>query len=223
MDDRPQEKADDKAAEQAPEAQLPPFVIEGARSGRSKCKTCRRAISKGALRLGILIEGPYGVGYLWNHLNCAARRQFDRVEEAYADEAWRHAKEPPEKVPTLDSLRNLVEEAEKKKKERKEIPHVELDPSGRAKCKHCGKPMEKGSLRVVLGRLIEFGNQVRTGPVAVHTACVALELDSEECGTEVEGFAAALRENSRGMTNDQIDQALSEIGDVGDVSGVDQP
>jgi hypothetical protein len=36
------------------EQQLPPYIIEGARSGRSRCKTCRRNISKGGLRLGIL-------------------------------------------------------------------------------------------------------------------------------------------------------------------------
>ena len=78
---------------------LPLYVIEGARSGRSRCKSCRRAISKGALRLGVLIEGPYGKGYLWHHLSCAARHRFDSVEEAYGLEAWKEAKEPPEPVP----------------------------------------------------------------------------------------------------------------------------
>ena len=39
-------------ADEPIEEQLPPYVIEGARSSRSKCKTCRRSIDKGALRIG---------------------------------------------------------------------------------------------------------------------------------------------------------------------------
>ncbi len=62
----------------------PPHKIEKARSGRSKCKTCRRAIQKDKLRLGILIQGPFGPGYLWHHLACAARKRIEDVEEAYA-------------------------------------------------------------------------------------------------------------------------------------------
>ena len=38
--------------------QLADYVIEGARSGRSRCKTCRRTIAKDALRIGVLIDGP---------------------------------------------------------------------------------------------------------------------------------------------------------------------
>ena len=138
------------------EEQLPPYLIEGARSSRSRCKTCRRKIDKGALRIGILIEGPYGIGYLWHHIRCAARQQFEKVEEAYGLEAWKGAKEPLAKVPSLDELRKYSEETEEKKRVRKQIPYAELDPSGRAKCKHCGEPMEKGSLRVVLGRAVYF-------------------------------------------------------------------
>ena len=73
------------------EEQLPPYVIEGARSARSKCKTCRKKIDKDVLRIGILIEGPYGTGYMWHHLKCAARRMYDKVEEAYSMEAWKFA------------------------------------------------------------------------------------------------------------------------------------
>ena len=127
---------------------VPPFLIEGARSNRSRCKICRRTINKGALRLGVLIEGPYGTGYLWHHLNCAARRRFDDVQSAYEAEAWKEAKEPPRRVPTLDKLRGLREQAEHKRATRKSIPYAELDPSGRAKCKQCG-----GSSICVHGRI----------------------------------------------------------------------
>ena len=86
----PEEQPKDAQPEPA-EPELPPFVIEGARSSRSKCKACRRKIDKGALRIGILIEGPYGTGYMWHHIKCAARRHLHRVEEAYELEAWKEA------------------------------------------------------------------------------------------------------------------------------------
>src|SRR5210317_452304 len=109
----------------ADEQVMAPFIIEGARSSRAKCKTCRRKIDKDVLRLGILIEGPYGQGYLWHHLRCAAKKQFDKVEEAYGLEAWNDAKQPPEKVPGLEELRKLKVADDQKKKERKTIPYTE--------------------------------------------------------------------------------------------------
>ena len=54
----------------APEEELAPYLIEAARSSRSKCRTCKRKIDKDLLRIGILLEGPYGTGYLWHHLTC---------------------------------------------------------------------------------------------------------------------------------------------------------
>lgn len=196
------------------ETDLPPFVIEGARSSRSKCKACRRKIDKGALRIGILIDGPYGVGYLWHHLNCAARRRFDDVEEAYRLEAWNEAKEPPASVPSLDKLQELREKSEVKKQARKEIPYAEPDPSGRAKCKHCGEVIPKDTLRVVLGRDVEFGNQIRTAPVNVHPRCVAAEIRSPECNTEADGFAGELRSHSEGLDEARMIALLAEIGDL---------
>ena len=194
--------------------QLPPYVIEGARSGRSRCKVCRRAINKDTLRLGVLIEGPYGTGYLWHHLTCAARRKFESVEEAYEIQAWNEAKTPPEDVPALDELRKIREDAEDRKRSRKPIPHAELAPSGRSKCKHCDETIEKDTLRVVLGRGVYFGSQVRTSPINVHPRCVASELQAEDCATEAEGFEAALRTNSPDLPAERLDRLIVEIGDL---------
>jgi poly [ADP-ribose] polymerase len=197
-----------------PEPQLPPYVIEGARSSRSRCKTCRRKIDKGSLRVGMLIEGPFGTGYLWHHIRCAARRHFERLTEAYELQAWNEAKEPPSKVPELDTLENLRHEAEEKRSKRKEIPYVELAPSGRSRCKRCEETIEKDAPRVVLGRTIEFGQQVRTAPVNVHPRCVREEMNNPECATEPDGFADAVRANSRDMPAERIEAALAEVGDL---------
>jgi len=192
--------------------QLPPYIIEGARSSRSKCKTCRRKINKGALRIGVLIEGPYGTGYLWHHLTCAARRRIEQVEEAYGLEAWKEAKDPPAKLPALDELKKTSERAAERTQQRRDLPYAEVDPSGRAKCKHCAEPLEKGQVRIVMGRKVEFGNQVRVGPANVHPRCVRAELASEECAIEADGFEAALRANSQDVSTELIDAALAEIG-----------
>lgn len=189
-------------------------MIEGARSGRAKCKTCRKAIPMGALRIGIRVEGPYGVGFMWHHLECAAKRQFEKVEEAYKLEAWQFAKAVPEDIPPLAELQELREQAEQKKKEAKELPYAELDPSGRAKCKQCGEPLEKGAPRVVVGRAVEFGQQTRTTPINVHPGCVADALQAEDSATAADGFAEALRTNSKGLDEVILNAALEEVGSL---------
>lgn len=195
-----------------PEQELPAFLIEGARSSRSKCKTCRKSIEKGTLRLGILVEGPYGVGHMWHHLECAAKRQFPKVEEAYELKAWTFAKEEPEDIPSLNDLAQLAQEAEAKKKDKQELPYAELDPSGRAKCKHSGEPIPKGSIRVVLGRAVTFGSQTRTTPIQVLPQHVLEVLQEEDCATEEEGLVEALRSNSKGLSSEQIDDLIEQIG-----------
>jgi hypothetical protein len=185
-------------------------MIEAARSSRSRCRTCRTKIDKGKLRLGILLEGPYGTGYLWHHLTCAAKRRIDDVEAAYAEEAWTEGLQ----VPDLEELRKLKVKAEEAKANKKLAPYVERAPSGRSKCKHCGELIEKDSWRVALLREVSFGNQVRSAPVNVHPACVAAELQAEDCATEPEGFDQALHANSRGVEPADVDSVLEAIGDL---------
>lgn len=192
------------------EEQLAPFMIEPARSNRSKCKTCRRKIDKDTLRIGIMIEGPFGAGYLWHHLNCAAKRNFAAVEEAYGEKCWDEGVE----VPELEELRKLEEQAAKKKAEKVDPPYAQIAPSGRAKCKHCDETIEKDSVRIVLGREVEFYRQVRVALINVHPRCVAAELLAEDCGTEVEGFEDALRGNTKDVSSEKLDEAIKEIGSL---------
>jgi len=194
-----------------PEDATPPYLIESARSGRSKCKVCRKAIEKDTLRLGIRVVGPYGVGHLWHHLKCAARRLFDKVEEAYAVEAWTFAAEEPEDIPPLDSLRSLAEKAEKQRAEKKRPPYAERAPSGRAKCKWSEETIPKGAWRVVLGREVRFGAQVRTMPINVLPAHVAEALRAEDSATKAEGFFEALEQNSR-LPEEELAEVVAEIG-----------
>ena len=197
---------------------MAPFIIEAARSSRSKCKTCRHAIDKGVLRIGLLVEGGfYGPGYMWHHLTCAAKRNMDKVEEAYAAEAWKNAQEVPSKLPTLEELRQVRDKAAEKKAERKEFPYVEVDPSGRARCKACNEPIEKGSLRIVLAKEVTFGSQTRSSPFAVHPKCLADGFENPEVVTEREGLREALLENS-GLDAAKIDEVLAIAGPIAPAS-----
>jgi poly [ADP-ribose] polymerase len=142
------EPSEEPAAAQDGAPALAPMMIEEARSSRSKCRTCRRKIDKGKLRIGVLLEGPYGTGYLWHHLTCAAKRRADDVEEAYANHAWADDLD----VPPIEELRKLREKAEEERKNKKEAPFAERAPSGRSKCKHCDELIQQGAFRVALLR-----------------------------------------------------------------------
>ena len=195
----------------APEPELAPYLIENARSSRSKCRTCRRKIDKDTLRIGVLLEGPYGTGYLWHHLNCAAKRRFDDVAEAYKQSAWA----PELKVPELAQLEKLKEDAEQKRADKKEAPWAERAKTGRSKCKHCDEPIAKDSWRVILDRMVGFFGQERRGPVNIHPHCVAAELQSEDCPTEVEGFFDVLRENcADAYDSKELDELVGLIGAI---------
>lgn len=196
--------------EKPQEEALPPLVIEEARSSRSKCRTCRRKIDKGKLRIGVLLEGPYGTGYLWHHLTCAAKRRGEDVEEAYASRAWADGVD----LPPIEELRKLREKAEEEKKNRKEAPYAERAPSGRSKCKHCDALIEQGSFRVALLREVQFGNQVRGGPINVHPRCVASELRADDCMTEVDGFEELVRANSTDLSEDDAAELFAQIGEL---------
>jgi ribosomal protein L37AE/L43A len=206
----PDNNEDIPSEAKAEEEELPPYLIEAARSSRSKCRTCKRKIDKDLLRIGILLEGPYGTGYLWHHLNCAARRRFEDVEAAYEEVAWADGVD----VPPLDELKKLQEAAEKKKADKKESPWAERAKSGRSKCKHCEETIAKDSWRVILDREVEFFGQTRTTQVNIHPGCVAAELASDDCPTEVDSFEDNLRANCTGLVDDDFTDILEVIGEL---------
>jgi len=213
LNDRDQNETPESptAAASAPEEEAKPiYVIEGARSARARCKSCRKKIAKGALRLGVLVVGPFGPGYMWHHLNCAAGRLYDKLEEAYRLEAWRAAAEKPN-VPSLESLRAFKERAAERKANRKYPPYAEQAPSGRSSCKHCGESIEKGAWRVVLGREVQFGSQVRTTPINVLPAHVVEVLQEPDCTSNISDLQSGLKENS-GLSTAELTEVLQAIG-----------
>ena len=190
--------------------EMAPYKLEPARSSRSRCKTCKRKIDKGGLRLGVLVDGAYGPGYMWNHLKCLARRQIEAVQEAYAGEHW----EPGLEVPLLTELEQLAEKAAEDKKNKKTAPYVEIAPSGRSKCKSCGESIAQGTARVVLLRTVEFYGQTRGTPVNVHPGCVRAELDRDDSAIDRMLLFRELEANTADLPRAALESAMTEIGDL---------
>jgi hypothetical protein len=193
-----------------PAEQLPPYRLEPARSGRSSCKGCRRKIAMGDVRLGVLIEGPFGSGYLWYHLHCAARSRFEQLEAAYKERCFPEGLE----LPDLEELSRIHAQSAERKEAKKALPYAEVAPSGRSKCRHCGSTIQQGALRVALPRKVEFYGQQRVASILVHTACASAALSDEDSLVEPGQLAQELRTNSRGLAEDELERALSEIGAV---------
>ena len=198
-------------ADPAGAPEQPAYRLEPARSGRSTCKGCRRKIGKDEIRLGVLIEGPFGSGYLWYHLRCAARSRFEQLEAAYKERCF------PEGLvlPELDELARINAEAAERREAKKVPPYAEVAPSGRSKCRHCGDTIERGALRVALPRRVEFYGQQRVASILVHTACAAAAAGAEDSLIEPEQLAEELRANSGDLADGELARALSEIEAAG--------
>lgn len=65
---------------------MPNLCVEYAKSGRSKCTGCKKAILKHELRLGIENQFPGGdepiISWQWRHLCCFTERQIKNAENA---------------------------------------------------------------------------------------------------------------------------------------------
>eukprot|EP01038_Epipyxis_sp_PR26KG_P016128 gene16128-21919_t len=48
----------------------PTYIIERAKSGRAECKKCDEKIENKTIRVGVIVEGQWGLFTRWQHLNC---------------------------------------------------------------------------------------------------------------------------------------------------------
>lgn len=141
--------------------------LELAKSGRAKCRACKLAIDKGAVRLGEEVPNPFGDGVAkhWYHLRCGALRRPDSFLEALNSMGEEVAGSVPEVE--REALRQLAEPGIVYYRLCRFVK-VEAAPSGRARCQGCRKLIDKGQLRFVLER-IEDG--MVSGAGFVHVEC----------------------------------------------------
>jgi hypothetical protein len=158
--------------------------IEPASSGRAKCRGCGERIAAGDLRFGETLPNPFADGEMtqWYHLECGA---FKRPEPFI--ETLEALGEPlPGQEPLLDEARRGIAH--------RRLPRVDgagRAPTGRAQCRSCRAPIEKGAWRIAL----VFYEEGRFEPSGfVHAGCAQAYFETIDILPRVRRFSPGLRE-----------------------------
>jgi hypothetical protein len=178
-------------------------VIEEAKSGRASCRTCRKAIAKGELRLGVETQTQFSdtPSMQWHHLLCAATKLPDELKASLAE----YTGDIPDRAEIDAALQQAGKKAAAKPAAH---PYADHAPTGRAKCMQCEQPIEKGGFRVAVERELEIGANVTRGTGYLHPGCVAENL--ENVGGSAEELIAGLRTNSK-LSEAELDGVIADI------------
>jgi ribosomal protein L37AE/L43A len=177
--------------------------IEEAKSGRASCRTCKKTIAKGELRLGVEAANAFGdaPSMQWHHLTCAAGKLPAELKEAMA--AF------PGELSDREALEQAMADALTTGTAKPAgFPYVDRAPTGRAKCMQCEQPIAKGSLRIAVEREIDVGASAQRGAGYLHPPCVVQNL--ENLGGSLEELAAQLKTNSR-LPATELDELLASL------------
>jgi hypothetical protein len=179
-------------------------VIEIAKTGRASCRSCKKPIGKGELRLGEEVANAFAAGettYQWHHLPCAAKKKPVALEEALATTD----------VEVADKQALLTEIAANKKNQKPStFPYAERAKTSRSTCISCNESIEKGTLRVAVEREVDTGSFVTSGAGYLHGACASGWIEEN---APVDGdLAALIAKNSPGLEASDIDALKLELG-----------
>jgi poly [ADP-ribose] polymerase len=184
-------------------------VIEEAKSGRASCRTCKKPIAKGELRLGVETQTQFSdaPSLAWHHVLCAAAKLPAELKAALD--------EYPGTVPNRAELDAAMADAAKKGAAKPAaFPYVDHAPTGRAKCMLCEQPIEKGSFRIAVERELELGANVTRGAGYLHPKCAAANL--ENIGGSVDELIEGLRANSK-LPDGELDGVIADIEEAAPV------
>jgi poly(ADP-ribose) polymerase-like protein len=179
-------------------------VIEEAKSGRASCRTCKKPIAKGELRLGVETPTQFSdtPSMQWHHLLCAAGKmpaELKAAMDAYGGD-----------IPNKGEIDKAMADAMKKGHAKPGgFPYADRAPTGRAKCMQCEETIAKDSFRVAVEREVDTGSFVTRGAGYLHPKCVAENL--ENTGGAMDDMVAGLRSNSR-LTAEDLETVIGELG-----------
>jgi ribosomal protein L37AE/L43A len=186
-------------------------VIEEAKTGRASCRTCRKAIAKGELRLGVETQTQFSdtPSMQWHHLPCAAAKLPVELKAGLAEYAG--------PVPNRAELDAAMEGAARKASAKPgDFPYVDRAPTGRARCMQCGQSIEKGAFRVAVERELEVGANVTRGAGYLHPGCASQNLESS--GGSLDDLIEGVRTNSR-LAEGELDGVIADIEQGGGAAG----
>lgn len=178
-------------------------IVETAKSGRARCRTCGEGILKGDLRFGEEVPNGFsddgGTTHNWHHLQCAAKKKPSQLRGAL--ESY------PGEIPNRQLIDHLIAENEPKQKPTS-FPYAERAASARSHCGECHTLIAKGALRVALQRENEGPSMMMPPtPRYYHAACVRTVLPADLATS-----LAQIRTNSRGLTQDDLDELARALG-----------
>jgi len=164
-------------------------VIEEAKSGRASCRTCKKAIAKGELRLGVETMTQFSdtPSMQWHHLMCAAQKLPGELKSALAG----YEGDVPNRAEVEKAMTDAIKSGKAKPGA---FPYIDKAPTGRAKCMQCDESIEKDSFRVAVEREVDVGGFMRKSPGYLHPKCVAENL--ENVGGTVEDLVGQIKTNS---------------------------
>jgi hypothetical protein len=164
--------------------------IEEAKSGRASCRTCKKTIAKGELRLGVEAANAFGdqPSMQWHHLACAAQKLPAELEEAMKS----YTGEIANKAELEQTMADAIAKGHAKPGG---LPYADRAPTGRARCMQCQTAIEKDSLRVAVEREIEVGAAVQTSAGYLHPKCVGAYLEAK--GGDKDETILGITNNSR--------------------------
>lgn len=142
--------------------------IELAKSGRAKCRACKRSIAKGEPRFAESVPNPVADGDTrhFYHPTCAAERRPGPLGELLASDVQGDLAELLDNLGALTASVALAQRHHRLER----LGAIERAKSGRAKCRQCRVTIERGALRVAL-QPIEDGMVQNWG--FLHLGCIA--------------------------------------------------
>lgn len=181
-------------------------MIEEAKSGRASCRTCKKTIGKGELRLGEEVVNAFSesgsMSYQWHHLECAAKKKPLVLEEAL--------KTTDVNVPNRAALETEIA-ANKKNQKPGNFPYAERAKTSRSTCLSCSESIEKGTLRIAVEREVDTGSFVTKGAGYLHAACAAEWIPEN---TDFEGdLLKAITGNSTSLEPADVEALKAELAE----------
>jgi hypothetical protein len=178
-------------------------IVEAAKSGRARCRTCGEGILKGDVRFGEEVPNAFsesgGTTFHWHHLRCAAKKKPHELAEALKSFVG--------EVPEREEVERLIAENAPKQKP-STFPYAERAPTGRSHCGECHKTIEKGALRVAVQREPDGPSLMIMPPTPryLHAVCARSVLDGEP-----EVLAARIQQNSRGLGQADMEELVAAL------------
>ncbi len=186
-------------------------VIEEAKSGRASCRTCKKTIAKGELRLGVeqMTQFSDTPSMQWHHLLCAAGKLPGELKGALAG----YEGDVPNRADIDKAMTDSIKSGKAKPGA---FPYIDKAPTGRAKCMQCDETIEKDSWRVAVERELEVNGFMRKSPGYMHPKCVAPNL--ENVGGTMEDLVSQVKTNSL-IDEADMDAVVEEMNGEGGGDG----